>query len=63
MSLCVEVGGRGAGEGGYTFILSTESVEVLACWRRYVCSMYSASRCRKLRGSLNITGMAIFDNS
>ena len=46
-----------------TFILSTESVVALAWWMRWVCSMYSVNRCRKLRGSLNITGMAIFDNS
>lgn len=46
-----------------TFILSTESVIALAWWMRWVCSMYSVSRWRKLRGSLNTTGMAIFDNS
>lgn len=46
-----------------TFILSMESVVVLAWWMRWVCSMYSDNLCRKLRGSLNITGMAIFDNS
>lgn len=46
-----------------TFILSTESVVALAWWMRWVCSMYSVNRWRKLRGSLNITGMAIFDNS
>lgn len=40
-----------------------ESVMALACWMRCVCSMYSDSLCRKLRGSLKATGMAIFDNS
>lgn len=47
----------------FTFILSMESVMALACWMRCVCSMYSDSLCRKLRGSLKTTGMAIFDNS
>lgn len=46
-----------------TFILSTESVIALAWWMRWVCSMYSVNRWRKLRGSLNTTGMAIFDSS
>lgn len=46
-----------------TFILSTESVAALAWWMSLVCSMYSANLWRKLSGSLNITGMAILDNS
>lgn len=46
-----------------TFILSTESEAALAWWMRYVCSMYSVRRCRKLRGSLKITGMVILDSS
>lgn len=46
-----------------TCILSTESENELALWMRYVCSIYSVSRCRKLKGSLNITGMVILDSS
>lgn len=47
----------------HTCILSTESENELALWMRYVCSIYSVSRCRKLKGSLNITGMVILDSS
>lgn len=50
-------------ESHCTCILSVVLESELALWMRYVCSMYSVSRCRKLRGSLNITGIVIFDNS
>lgn len=46
-----------------TFILSIESEEALAWWMRYVCSMYSVRRCRKLSGSLKITGIVILESS
>ncbi len=47
----------------FTFILSIESSKALAWWMRYVCSIYSVSLCRKLSGSLKITGMVILDSS
>lgn len=47
----------------FTFILSIESSKELAWWMRYVCSIYSVSLCRKLSGSLKITGMVILDSS
>lgn len=46
-----------------TFSLSMESDELFAWWMRYVCSMYSEMRCRKLSGSLKTTGMVILDSS
>ena len=46
-----------------TCILSTGSASELALWMRYVCSIYSVSRWRKLKGSLNITGMVIVESS
>lgn len=46
-----------------TCIRSVALESELALWMRYVCSMYSVSRCRKLSGSLNITGIVIFDSS
>ena len=45
-----------------TCILSTGSASELALWMRYVCSIYSVSRWRKLKGSLNITGMVILES-
>lgn len=47
----------------HTCILSTGSANELALWMRYVCSIYSVSRWRKLKGSLNITGMVILESS
>lgn len=42
---------------------SMESDKVQALWMRWVCSMYSVSRWRKLRGSLNSMGIVILDSS
>ena len=71
VNMCVYRWGRGGDERQkspkgpvpHTCILSTGSENELALWMRYVCSMYSVSRCRKLRGSLNMTGIVILDSS
>ena len=47
----------------HTSILCTGSVACAACCNRVPYSMYSDILCRKLNGSLNITGMVILDSS
>lgn len=55
--------GTVVGYARLTCMRSMESDRLQAWWMRCVCSMYSEILCRKLRGSLNTTGMAIFDSS